>query len=101
MILFSVLGVIAGIVFVVMKWGNFENKFSVFMNKNSWGLYVFHYFPLAVSAWYLHIYAPELAPVIVYVLVAISAFVGAYVINAVVSRIPFVRWALLGMKKEK
>lgn len=81
------------------KWGNFENPFSKWMIRQSWGLYIFHYIPLAASAYYLHLYAQELPPVLVYIFVAIAAFAGAYLLNAIISRIPFLRWAVLGITR--
>lgn len=90
-----------GVLAFMGQWGNFENRFSKFMNKNSWGLYVFHYLFIAVCGWYLHLYAPNLAPVVVYLLVTVAAFAGSYVINAIVSRIPVLRWCILGIEKDK
>ena len=56
---------------------------------------------MAVSGWYLHTLCPFLAPVIVYLLVAIAAFAGSYLLYEIMSRIPFIRWCVLGIKKEK
>lgn len=36
------------------KQGNFENGFTRFMIKKSWGLYLFHYLPLAICAYYIY-----------------------------------------------
>ena len=83
------------------KWGGFTNAFSQFMNRKSWGLYVFHYLPLAACAWYLHIYAPQTPVPVVYLLVTIAAFGGAFLLNEFISRIPVIRWCVLGIKKEK
>ncbi len=94
---FGVLGILA----FMKKWGSFENAFSKWMCKRSWGLYVFHYLMIAVSAYYLRNMCPSLAPLIVYLLVAISAFAGSYLLNEIMSRIPFIRWCVLGIKKEK
>ena len=90
-----------GVLAFMQKWGDFENSFTNWMKRKSWGLYVFHYIPIAMSAWYLRQCAPELAPVLVYILVGIAGFAGAYLLYEVVSRIPVIRWCLLGIKKEK
>ncbi len=90
------LGVLAG----MKKWGNGENRFTVWMKKRAYGLYVFHYLPIAMSAWYLKQYAPNLTPVAVYALVAFSGFAGAFLLNAVIRKIPFIRWCVLGIGKE-
>lgn len=133
-ILFTVLGVVAGIVFVILyfgksypdhevldtpmcniyawlgtmgvlafmkKWGNFENDISKWMVKQSWGLYIFHYLPIAVSAWYLIKLVPNMPPAIVYILVTIAGFAGAFILNAIISKIPVVRWCVLGIKTSK
>ena len=92
---FGTLGVLA----FMKKWGGTENGFSVWMSKKSWGLYIFHYLPIAVSAWYLKLFVPDLPALIVYILVAISGFAGALLLNELISRIPFLRWCVLGIKK--
>ena len=97
---FAWIAVLAVLVFM-RRWGNFENAFSTFMNRESWGLYVFHYLPLAVSAYYLRGCQPELAPLLCYLLVTVAAFAGAFVLNSVISRIPVLRWCVLGLKKCK
>ncbi len=92
---FGTLGVLA----FMKKWGNFENTFSTWMHKKSWGIYIFHYLPIAVVAWYLRLYVPQMPAMIVYILVAISGFAGAVLMNEIISRIPFLRWFVLGIKK--
>ena len=94
---FGTLGILA----FMKKWGNFENAFSRWMCQKSWGLYVFHYLMIAVSGWYLHTLCQSLAPIIVYLLVAIAAFAGSYLLYEIMRRIPFIRWCVLGIKKEK
>ena len=47
------------------------------MLKKSWGIYVFHYLPLACVAYYLRSFTSELLEGIVYIVVGISAFAGA------------------------
>ena len=131
-ILFTVLGVISGVAFVVMysgqpypehsvldtwmcnlyawfgtlgvlafmkKWGNFENSFSKWMSKKSWGLYIFHYMFIAAAAWYLTPLLGDTSPLLVYILVAIAGFGGSYILYELVSRIPVIRWCVLGMRK--
>ena len=94
---FTVLAILT----VMKKWGNFENGFTKFMIKESWGLYIFHYTTLAMTAYYLRTYAGNMPPVVIYILVAISAFLGAFILNNIISRIPVIRWCVLGIKKEK
>lgn len=82
-------------------WGNFENRFTVWMKKKSWGLYVFHYLPLAACAWYLHLYTPDMPAALCYLLTGIAAFAGAFVLNEMISRIPVIRWCVLGLGRRK
>ena len=77
---------------------NRESAFTSFMTKRSFGLYVFHYFPLTFAAWMLELYA-KVSAVPTYAIAALSAFFGAFVLYETVVRIPFVRWCLLGIKK--
>lgn len=98
--LFAWMGTL-GILAFMKKWGNFENGFTIWMKKQSYGLYIFHYLPLAMSAWYLRLYAPDISPAVTYILVAIAAFTGAFILNNIIKRIPFIRWCVLGIKKEK
>ena len=80
--------------------GNFENPFSIFMKKKAWGLYVFHYLPLAMCAYYLHIYLPDMLPVLHYLLVTVSAFAGSFLFYEIISRIPVLRFCVLGIRKK-
>ena len=90
-----------GILAFMKKWGNFENAFSKWMVSKSWGLYVFHYLPIAVSGVYLVRITPALPPVVIYICVTIAAFACAIILYEIISRIPFLRWSILGIKKQK
>ena len=94
---FSILAILA----FMKKYGNSENKVSRWMSKKSWGIYVFHYLPLACVAYYLRCFASELLAGIVYIVVGISAFAGALLLYEIISRIPIIRWCVLGLKKER
>ncbi len=83
------------------KWGNKSNTFTMWMCKKSWGLYVCHYLPLIMAGYYMKKYIPNLPPILMYILTGIAGFAGAYLLYEILSRIPFIRWALLGLKKEK
>ena len=82
------------------KWGNSMPGFAAFMSKRSFGLYIFHYLPLSATAYVLHTYT-DVPALPSYLLTAVAAFVGAFVLYEVISRIPVIRWCILGMKKEK
>ncbi len=94
---FGTLGVLA----FMKKWGKFENAFSKWMCKKSWGLYIFHYLFIAASAWYIKLYFPLMPEIFVYLVVAAAGFAGALLFNEIISRIPVVRWCVLGIKRNK
>lgn len=82
------------------KYLDFQNAFTLWMGRHSWGLYVFHY--LGISAVGLYIGRPGLLPALaVYILSLIAGFAAGYILYEIISRIPFFRWAVLGIKKEK
>ncbi|MGM9548453.1 MAG: acyltransferase family protein [Faecousia sp.] len=85
---------------VMKKWGNFENALSRFMSRKAWGLYLFHYLPLAACAWYLHKY-PDLPAFAMYLCVGAAAFIGAYLLYEIISRIPVLRWCVCGIGRKK
>lgn len=82
------------------RWGNKTGAFATFMTKRSFGLYVFHYLTLSATAYicvtYLH-----MKGIAVYLLSAVAAFGGGLLLYAIISRIPVIRWCVLGIKKEK
>lgn len=82
------------------RFGDKSNAFTVWMNKRSFGLYVFHYLPAAAFAYYVGKNA-AMPAVLVYLLTILAAFSGGYLLNEIISRIPFLRWAVLGIKKKK
>lgn len=94
---FAILAILA----VMKKFGDHTNRFAEWMSKQSWGLYVFHYLPLAMAAYYLHLYATWLPAFVVYFLVGMSAFFGALLLNEIISRIPVIRFCVLGIQKER
>ena len=71
------------------------------MSSKSWGLYIFHYLPIAATAFYLKKYLPNLAPLVVYLLTAAAGFAGAIVLYEIISRIPVLRWCVLGIQGER
>lgn len=90
------LAILAG----MKKWGNAMSGFAGFMSKRSFGLYVFHYLPLSATAYVLHKYT-LVSAIPSYILTTLAAFLGSFILYEVISRIPIVRWCILGIKKEK
>ena len=91
--------VILTIFAVMKKWGNKQNAFTAWMSAKNFGLYVFHYLPLAVVCFYMDQYGKIPAPVC-YLIAAIASFAGGYLLYEIVSRIPVLRWCVLGIKKD-
>lgn len=82
------------------KFFDFSNNFTRWMSARSWGLYMFHY--LGISAVALFIAKPGLLPAwACYPLSLIAGFALAYLLNFIISRIPFFRWAVMGISKKK
>lgn len=82
------------------RFGDFSNSFTKWMGRKSFGLYVFHY--LGISSVALFIAKPGILPAAVCYLLSLAAgFVFGYGLNEIISRIPFFRWAVLGIRKEK
>lgn len=82
------------------KYGNTKTALTDFMNKQSWGLYVFHYLPLSFCGMLLVKYT-NLPVVVIYLLTGLTAFTGAYLLNEIISRIPLLRWCVLGIRQKK
>lgn len=81
------------------KWGGFATAFSRYMAKKSWGLYLFHYLPLALCAFF--IYDSPIPAGVKYIAVAAAAFGGAFLLYEIISRIPVLRWCVCGIGKKQ
>lgn len=82
------------------KFGNWNTKFTQWMGKQSFGLYVFHYLTIAAAAlWICHYHNLSALPS--YLITAVSGFAGSWILNGVISRIPMVRWCVLGIKRKE
>lgn len=95
---FAWIAVLAVLAFM-KKWGGFDNAFARWMTRKSWGLYLFHYLPLAACAYY--IYAMPIPTVLKYLLTAASAVAGGVLLYDIISRIPVLRWCVCGISRKK
>ena len=82
------------------KYADFENSFTKWMSKKSFGLYVFHYLGISMVA-VLLAKPGYISAVPAYILSTVAAFGLAYVLYEIISRIPVYRWMVLGIKKDK
>ena len=78
------------------KFFDSEYKFTLFMRKKSYGIYVFHYLFLSSSAYYLKKYS-NFYPFIQYILVCLSSFIGSIFLFDIMKKIPYFRWLVLGI----
>ena len=93
---FACLAVLGG----MAKYGDVETSFTRWMGRRSFGLYVFHY--LGISAVGLWIGRTGILPAgLVYMITLVSGFTSGYVLNTVIAKIPFFRWAVLGISSRK
>ena len=93
---FGSLAVLAG----MARYCDFSTPFTSWMSRKSFGLYVFHYLGISMVA--LYIARPGLLPwPVCYLLSLAAGFAFGYGLYEIISRIPFFRWAVLGIKKEK
>lgn len=81
------------------RYADFENELTRWMNRHSFGLYVFHY--LGISAVALFVAKPGmLEPLFIYILSLSAGFIFGYLLWEIISRVPFFRWAVLGISKK-
>ena len=81
------------------RYFDFETSFTRWMNRHSFGLYVFHY--LGISAVALFMAKPGLmASLSVYLLSTLAGFAAGYLLPMIIARLPFISWAVLGIKKK-
>lgn len=82
------------------RFFDFSNGVTRWMSKRSFGLYVFHY--LGISTVALVFGKNRVLPaVLIYLLSLVAGFVFGYGLNEIISRIPFFRWAVLGISSKK
>lgn len=90
---FAVLSVFA----VAKKFGDRTSPFAIWMGKRSFGLYAFHYPLLSAALWICKCNGLHAAPS--YLIAGLAAFAGSWVLYELISRIPVVRWCVLGIRK--
>lgn len=78
------------------RYLNNENLFFAFLKRYGWGIYVFHYLPLSLCALFL---PKALPPTACYIVSGAVSFFGAIGLYEIFSRIPVLRWCVLGERK--
>lgn len=80
------------------KYLDRKSKFVIFAQKNGWGIYVFHYFPLSLFAL---LFKGVLPPVLMYICAGLLSFFGGIFIYNIILHLPVLRYFALGMHKNK
>ena len=87
----------------LMWWFNAHfdktNKFSNYLTRNSYGIYIVHYLVVASLGYMMKMYT-HLTPVAIYVILTIAVFTLSPLLYEILHRIPFVRWCVFGEKKK-
>lgn len=81
------------------KWFGGDNRFCRFMTKQSSGIYMLHCLVLAIVCWCLR-YALGLPALAVYILGILLTFLLTIGLNLIISRIPVLRFFVLGIRKK-
>ena len=74
--------------------------FAGYMTRNSFSVYIVHYLVIAALGYMMKMYT-NLAPWMMYAILFVAVMTIPFVLNEIIKRIPFVRWCVLGIKKEK
>ena len=75
------------------------SPFATYMTRNSYGIYIVHYLIIAALGYMMKQYT-QLPPVAMYAILTVAVFTLSPLLNEILKRIPFVRWAVLGEKKK-
>ena len=75
-------------------------KFAAYMTRSSYGLYVVHYLVVSSVGMYLKANA-QLPPACIYLILTVAVFTLSPLLYEVIRRIPFLRWCILGVKRQK
>lgn len=81
-------------------WFNKENRLTAYMNRVSFGWYIVHY-PVLLAVCFALVNFIALPSAAVYILALVIYVPLTAAVYELLRRIPFVRWAVLGIKKRK
>lgn len=88
-----------GILGVAQTVLNFHNKFSEYMTKTSFGIFVVHIFVLLLVNTLLKPVAQNLPVTVIYLTELAAAFAGSILLWELLRHVPVVRFVLFGIKK--
>ena len=93
---FSILAIFG----IMKRWLNFTNRFLSFMTRKSWGIYMFHYLGISLAAYLLYNFT-QVPPVLIWLIIIVAGYVIAFGLYEAISRIPILRFTVLGITKSK
>ena len=79
-------------------WADRTSPFASYMTRSSYGIYIVHYLIIAALGYMLKLYT-SLPPVADYLILLVAVFTLSPIIYELLRRIPFIRWAVLGIGK--
>ena len=79
---------------------NRTGNFAGYMTRNSFGVYIFHYLVIASLGYMMKVHT-NITPWVQYIILFVAVMTIPFVLNEMIKRIPFVRWCVLGIKKER
>lgn len=80
------------------KWLNFKNSFTDYLKKRSFGIYVLHYPLMILMAFFMITYL-KLPMLVIYFVLLVFDFAVTIALYEITSRIPVIRYLLLGIKR--
>ena len=80
-------------------WADRTSPFATYMTRSSYGIYIVHYLVVASLGYMLKMYT-GLPPVADYLILLVAVFTLSPAIYELLRRVPFLRWAVLGIKKQ-
>ena len=79
---------------------NFKNKFTVYMTKNNFNIYILHYVVVLLLG-YVTVTFLNLPFILNYIVILIGTIIALPILIEIVKRIPIIRFMVLGISKNK
>lgn len=81
------------------KWLNFKNKFTEYMTKNNFNIYILHYVVVLLLG-YVTVTFLHLPFIINYIIILLGTILLLPILIEIVKRIPIIRFMVLGISKK-
>ena len=82
------------------EWFDKETAFTRFMVKKNFGVYMFHYVGISGAALFLYSY-PSIPLAVRYIIVLAAGLATGFALPEIISRIPVIRFLVMGIRKPK